>query len=94
MAITCLFLRLSRGRILPSIVDHTKKAALGGALVLHRLFQGKPLPFTLDRAPKKSLTLNLPFLEGIHHNLSSLPIQIETDYNFRNKEAETSTSQS
>jgi hypothetical protein len=74
MTTTCLFLKLSKVRIFPSAADHTKNAALGGDLVLHTLFQGKLLPSALDKALKKSLTLKVPFLEGIHHILSWLPL--------------------
>jgi hypothetical protein len=41
--ITCLFLRLSKVRILPRVAGHTKKAAFKGARVRHTLFQGKRL---------------------------------------------------
>jgi hypothetical protein len=61
-----------RVRIFLNATNQTKKATLGGAWVLHTLFQGKPLHATLDRAPNNSLTLNIPFLD----NLSSLPIRI------------------
>jgi hypothetical protein len=52
MTTTCCFLRLSKVRIFLSAANHTKNAALGGDLVLHTLFQGKPLPSTLDKALK------------------------------------------
>jgi hypothetical protein len=43
ITITCLFLRLSKVRILPKAADHTKNIALDGACVHHTLFQGNLL---------------------------------------------------
>jgi hypothetical protein len=42
--IMCLFLRLSKVRILPRAADQVKKAAIGGAWDSHTIFQGNRVP--------------------------------------------------
>jgi len=42
--IMCLFLRLSKVRIIPRAADQVKKAAIGGAWDRHTLFQGNRVP--------------------------------------------------
>jgi len=62
--------------------------------VRHTLFQGKRLPPKHAKEQKNDLTLNQPFLEGTHHNLSSLSLPTLTECSAWRKEAKASTSQS
>jgi hypothetical protein len=92
--IACIFLRLSKVRIMPRATDHSKKTTLKRAQVWHALFQEKQLPSDPAKELKKDLTLNKPLLEETHQSLSSLPLLTKTVWNTWKKEAKTSTSQS
>jgi hypothetical protein len=50
--IMCLFLRLSKVRILPRAADQVKKVAIGGAWDCHTLFQGNRVPPEHVKEPK------------------------------------------
>ena len=91
MTMARLFLRLSKVRIFPKATK--KKAALEGAFVHQTPLQGKPLPLTLAKVRKKALTMKVPGLEGIPHNLSSHPLLTVTECKRLKSEAKSSTSQ-
>jgi len=59
----------------------------------HTLFQGKRLSLEQAMEQKNDLTLNKPFLEETHHNLSSLSLRTLIECSAWRKEAKTFSSQ-